>query len=893
MNEGREDLVLSLEGITLGRSLARGLLPVALIVGLLISIGCPAAYYVIQSAAIGRTAAAYAEDLASSLSDAALDSGDPRFGRFLRFKRDITGARVLDGTGRALPGLDFQRPDQGHWLNHTAPTGVAVIELNGHEVGTVEVTVSTARLLRMTLLLAVFWTLAGVTLAAVAYFFPVRIARRMQARIQDLLDRLVRLLDTEREARDALVASETRYRELFENTIDIVYLHDVTGRILAINEAGVQASGYDRRALLGMDVATLLVCPADASAGAPRQLTEESPSATFTAELRRQDGSRGLVECNTRRLGTDSESFAILGVARDITARRRLEERQVVLAGIVKDLAADSEIERLFPAIGERICRLLGTDQAILTLVDGEELVFRDCYGFHVRPGVPERSRCDEMVWPVIRTRMPWSSEDLSREPHWQDSRMVTELGYRAVLEVPVLLRGDVIGILAVLQKSHRMFSAEDVGLLVSLADHMAVALDRSHLVRELEARLRETQTLLTVGQEVSGTLDVTEAMRRVARETARALGADMTGAYFADPDRRYLRPIAGYRVPTHLREEFLQHPIRLDGDRFLEAAWESGKPVWTADVLTSGMHPETYQRFPHCSNLFVPMIVKGEVIGGFFAVWWGEKRHATPEELRLVEGIANQAALGVENARLFASTQAQATALREKNAELDSFVYSVSHDLKAPLVVIQGMSSIVLEDSLETLDEEHVHCLRRIQINAQQMERLIMDLLAISRVGREARPPESVPLAEIVDSVTEEMAEPIRAAGIKVINRGAVTLWAIRTQIEQVVGNLLSNAVKYIGASPNPTIEVAAVDHGKYVECSVADNGIGIDPAYHGTVFEMFQRLKEVDAEGTGVGLAIVKKIVEAAGGRIWVESSKGEGATFRFTWPNAPGGA
>jgi hypothetical protein len=259
---------------------------------------------------------------------------------------------------------------------------------------------------------------------------------------------------------------------------------------------------------------------------------------------------------------------------------------------------------------------------------------------------------------------------------------------------------------------------------------------------------------------------------------------------------------------------------------------------------------------------------------------------------VRLAQTFADQAAIAIETARLYAETHRAVDELRQKNTELDSFVYSVSHDLKAPLVVIQGMASIVLEDTQDKLDEDNVHYLRRIQNNAQQMERLIMDLLAISRVGREARPPESVPLAEIVNAVTEELEEPMRAAGIKVINRGAVTLWAIRTQIEQVVGNLLSNAVKYIGTPPAPTVEVGAVDHGTYVECSVADNGIGIDPAYHGTIFEMFRRLKDVEAEGTGVGLAIVKKIVEGAGGRIWVESSKGQGATFRFTWPNGPGG-
>lgn len=92
---------------------------------------------------------------------------------------------------------------------------------------------------------------------------------------------------------------------------------------------------------------------------------------------------------------------------------------------------------------------------------------------------------------------------------------------------------------------------------------------------------------------------------------------------------------------------------------------------------------------------------------------------------------------------------------------------------------------------------------------------------------------------------------------------------------------------MKYLGDTPSPWVEVGSVDRGSAVECFVRDNGIGIDPAHHTRVFEIFQRLKDVEAEGTGVGLAIVKKIVEAAGGRVWVESAPGAGATFRFTWP------
>jgi len=101
------------------------------------------------------------------------------------------------------------------------------------------------------------------------------------------------------------------------------------------------------------------------------------------------------------------------------------------------------------------------------------------------------------------------------------------------------------------------------------------------------------------------------------------------------------------------------------------------------------------------------------------------------------------------------------------------------------------------------------------------------------------------------------------------------------------VLLNLISNAVKYLGDAVAPRIEIGSVEKDKWVECWVRDNGIGIDPAYHQQIFDVFQRLKDVAVEGTGVGLSIVKKIVEAVGGQVWVESAKGRGATFYFTWP------
>ena len=225
------------------------------------------------------------------------------------------------------------------------------------------------------------------------------------------------------------------------------------------------------------------------------------------------------------------------------------------------------------------------------------------------------------------------------------------------------------------------------------------------------------------------------------------------------------------------------------------------------------------------------------------------------------------------------------------KNAELDAFVHSVSHDLKTPLVTIQGFCGLLREHCGPGFDAEGQRYLDRLETNVQRMAGLIADLLAFARIGREAQSPEAVDLSAMVDDLQVEMRGLIEARGVKIIVRDVGTLWAIRSQIEQVFRNLLSNAVKYAGDTASPTVEIGMRSQGEMWECYVRDDGIGIDPAYHEQIFEIFQRLKDVEVEGSGVGLAIVKKVVDNAGGRVWVESSREEGATFRFTWPKRPG--
>src|SRR2546426_1070020 len=249
------------------------------------------------------------------------------------------------------------------------------------------------------------------------------------------------------------------------------------------------------------------------------------------------------------------------------------------------------------------------------------------------------------------------------------------------MLAIPITLKEEPLGVLTLLNRDARAFAEEELQFLNAVATHAALAIDNARLFQQTQARLRETETLLTVSQAVSATLDPTETMRRVAREIARTLDADMVGAYLADTGRNVLRPIAGYHVPPDLYENFVEHPIPIVGHPGLEEAWRDCRPLTSDDVANDPrIDRATVGRFPHQSLLFVPMIVKGAPIGGFFAVWWRERRRFTPDEMRLVSGISDQAAVLMENARLYS----EATRRRREAEELARLARMLTESLDA-----------------------------------------------------------------------------------------------------------------------------------------------------------------------------------------------------------------
>ena len=223
--------------------------------------------------------------------------------------------------------------------------------------------------------------------------------------------------------------------------------------------------------------------------------------------------------------------------------------------------------------------------------------------------------------------------------------------------------------------------------------------------------------------------------------------------------------------------------------------------------------------------------------------------------------------------------------ALARSNQELDQFAYVASHDLKAPLRGIANLSQWIEEDLGDRLAGENKEQMELLRGRVHRMEALIDGILQYSRAGRVKAKPEEIDTGVLIREVIELIAPP---GNVNIqIPDTMPTVRAEKIPLQQVFMNLIGNAIKHTGAE-NPLVEIRAADAGPFIEFTVRDNGPGIAPQYHERIFGIFQTLEARDkVEGTGIGLSVVQKIVDAKGGKVWVESEPGKGARFKFLWP------
>jgi PAS domain S-box-containing protein len=305
--------------------------------------------------------------------------------------------------------------------------------------------------------------------------------------------------------------------------------------------------------------------------------------------------------------------------------------------------------------------------------------------------------------------------------------------------------------------------------------------------------------------------------------------------------------------------------------------------------LLAEGVH----------SILNVPLLVQGELIGSL-NLGFNQPGPSSVEQMEVAGELADVLAVAIQQARLHEQVKQHTEELEErvrqrtaeleaKNRELETFTYSVSHDLKAPLRGIDGYSRLLQDDYMDRMDDEGRTFISMIRNGVARMNQLIDDLLSYSRLERRSLTIDQVYLPAFLASIVAERSSEIQSRGLQLVqNIPPIYLMTESEGLSQALRNLLDNSLKFTRETAKPVIEIGAQDGERSCILWVKDNGIGFDMQYHDRIFEIFQHLQRAeDYPGTGIGLALVRKVMQRIGGRVWAESVPGAGATFYLEIP------
>lgn len=567
------------------------------------------------------------------------------------------------------------------------------------------------------------------------------------------------------------------------------------------------------------------------------------------------------------------------------------------------------DLDRVLQEVVERITQIFQFDTTRVYLFDADRRNLLLRAFFDTNPelwsGIQQFTNGASVVGHVAKTGETVIFNDVMNDPRYSQmssSGASRSAGFHFLAMLPIKVHGKMLGTLALSGKQPRTLADDELRLLTSMCEHIAVAVEKGNLFDQAVSRSRHLEVLNTIGAAVSQSLHLAEVLDQAVDKIARAASFDAAWIYQLDERDGLLHLKAFYGLSDDMASTMGTRSIDVDlGGQVVE----SGERLVFEDIQNDSLYRALSRKAKVVTLGFesaaaFPVVAKDRIIGTLH-VASRSKRHFSRDDLQLIESIAQQIGVATENALLFAEINDKTKVLAKTNQVLleatqakSEFVAAMSHELRTPLNIVIGSSDLLRDGFFGALSQGQSDAMSKISRNARILLKIINDLLTISRfdANRVGLDIATVEIDEIMDQARALVEQINRDNHLEVrwqIDADIPPLVTDSLKLEEILQNLIGNAFKF---TPAGFVEVRVSNRPDQdrIEFSVADSGIGIAVEDRERIFNAFEQLKEAHTghfNGVGLGLNIVRRYLDMMQGEITVESEPGRGSRFTFSVP------
>jgi signal transduction histidine kinase len=594
------------------------------------------------------------------------------------------------------------------------------------------------------------------------------------------------------------------------------------------------------------------------------------------------------------------------------TLEQKVEQRTKEISALYEvttEVNQSLALEDILNAVIAKITEIFRFESTRIFLFNDEmeELELRASY--EVSPehatGVRAFKRGEGVIGRVAESAEPMIFEDIRTDPQYamlSSSKATRNANLSFFALFPIRTQSRVFGVILFNARSPRKLTRDEVRLLTSMSEHLAVAVEKARLFRQSETRSQQLSVLNTIGAALSQSLDLEMVLKEAIEKMIETLKFDASWIYLQNPSEENLHLKAykglGEDVARSMTERKLSAGVS-------GRVFQTGKRLVFEDLQNDIGYKQLTPRsrvgsLGFASAAGFPIKAKDKVIGVLHLANKA-RRHFAPDELQLIESIAQEIGVAAENGWLFEEVNQKTRELGQMNEELQEanqakseFITAMSHELRTPLNVIMGNAELVGDGFFGCVNPEQKKSMIQIGHHSQFLLKLVNDVLALSRLDAKKMSvePARVDIGEVIAHAQSHIEQLNRNNRLQVswdVEPGLPTIITDATKLEEIMQNLIGNAFKF---TPRGRIHlrVRNIRELERVEFSIADTGIGIEARDRARIFVAFEQIKEAhtgDYNGVGLGLNIVKKYLDLMHGEIRVESEPGDGSTFIFSIP------